>query len=66
MDKKQNERIASITEGTLVIGCDIGSSIHYGRAFNFRGIELSGKPFCFSNDSIGFENLKSWMEGLKT
>lgn len=66
MDKKQNDRIASITESTLVIGCDIGSSIHYGRAFNFRGIELSGKPFSFTNDTEGFESLKTWIEGIKT
>ena len=66
MDKKQNERIASITESTLVIGCDIGSSIHYGRAFNYRGIELSGKPFRFSNDQTGFKNLKAWIDGIKT
>lgn len=65
MDRKQNERIASITETTLVIGCDIGSSIHYGRAFSYRGIELSGKPFRFNNDSSGFTLLKSWIDGLK-
>ena len=65
MDKKQNERIASITENTLVIGCDIGSSIHYGRAFNYRGIELSGKPLRFTNDQAGFKSLKTWIEGIK-
>ena len=66
MDKKQNDRISSITESTLVIGCDIGSGVHYGRAFNFRGIELSGKPFRFTNDSEGFVSFKSWMDDLKT
>ena len=65
MDRKQNERIASITENTLVIGCDIGSSIHYGRAFNYRGIELSGKPFRFANDQAGFKNLQTWIDGIK-
>ena len=65
MDRKQNERIASITESTMVIGCDIGSSIHYGRAFNYRGIELSGKPFRFTNDQAGFNSLKSWIDEIK-
>ena len=65
MDRKQNERIASITENTLVIGCDIGSSIHYGRAFNYRGIELTGKPFRFTNDQAGFKSLKTWIDGIK-
>lgn len=65
MDRKQNERIASITENTMVVGCDIGSSIHYGRAFNYRGMELSGKPFRFANDQAGFKSLTAWMEALK-
>ena len=65
MDRKQNDRIASITENTLVIGCDIGSSIHYGRAFNYRGIELSSKPFRFANDQAGFKSLKTWIDGVK-
>ena len=65
MDRKQNERIASITEKTLVIGCDIGSSIHYGRAFNYRGIELSAKPFHFENNQTGFTSLRTWIDGIK-
>ena len=65
MDRKQNDRIASITENTLVVGCDIGSSIHYGRAFNYRGIELSSKPFRFANDQAGFKSFKTWIDGVK-
>jgi transposase len=65
VDRKQNERIASITENTMVVGCDIGSSIHYGRAFNYRGMELSGKPFRFANDQAGFKSLTVWMERFK-
>ena len=65
MDRKQNERIASITEKTLVVGCDIGSSIHYGRAFNYRGIELSAKPFRFENNQAGFKSLQAWVDGIK-
>ena len=66
MDKRQNERIRSITDKTLVIGCDIGSTTHYSRAFNYRGIELSTKPFEFKNDADGFSKLDAWIEGIKT
>ena len=30
----QNAKIASITEKTLIVGIDVGSEIHYARAFN--------------------------------
>lgn len=32
-------KIESITEKTLVLGIDIGSKMHYARAFDYRGIE---------------------------
>ena len=41
MNYTQNEKIEQITETTLVVGVDIGSRIHYARAFDWRGRELS-------------------------
>ena len=40
--------IEVITEKTLVLGIDVGSEMHYARAFDYRGIEYSKKPFKFS------------------
>ena len=40
MNYTQNEKIMSITEGTLVIGIDIAKQFQYARAFDYRGIEL--------------------------
>ena len=31
------EKIEQVTESTLVLGVDIGSSEHYVRAFDYRG-----------------------------
>ena len=43
----QNAKIEAITEKTLVLGIDVGSETHYARAFDYRGIEYSKKPFKF-------------------
>ena len=32
----QNKKIASITEKTLIVGIDVGSTTHYARAFDWR------------------------------
>lgn len=56
----QNEKIALITDTTMVIGVDVGSENHYARAFTNRGIELSRKPFKFKNDESGFETFENW------
>lgn len=56
----QNEKIALITDTTMVIGVDVGSENHYARAFTNRGIELSRKPFKFRNDESGFETFENW------
>lgn len=37
----QNEKILQIKNETLVVGIDIGKEMHYARAFDYRGIELS-------------------------
>lgn len=62
--KKQNEKIAFITDEFLVIGIDVGSTTHYARAFNNRKIEYSAKPFKFANSKEGFETFRAWASDL--
>ncbi len=64
MNCKQNQKINQVKESTLVVGIDIGSTIHYARVFDWRGIEL-GKVFKFSNSKEGFENFKDWVRWLQ-
>lgn len=61
----QNKKIEAITETTLVIGIDVGSDTHFARAFDFRGIEYSKKPFKFSNTESGFIAFAEWIKTLK-
>ena len=61
----QNKKIEAITEKTLVVGIDVGSEMHYARAFDHRGIEYSKKPFKFSNDEAGFASFKAWIQEHK-
>lgn len=60
----QNAKIGTITEKTLVVGIDIGSEIHYARAFDWRGYEYSKKAFSFSNTEAGFNSFQAWMYEL--
>ncbi|MCD8013697.1 MAG: IS110 family transposase [Lachnospiraceae bacterium] len=60
----QNEKIKSITEKTLVVGIDVGSEVHYARAFDWRNYEYSKKPLAFSNTEAGFETFKAWMDDI--
>lgn len=60
----QNAKIASITEETLIVGIDVGSEMHYARAFDWRNYEYSKKPLEFSNTEAGFLTLKAWMEDI--
>lgn len=64
MNCKQNQKINQVKDSTLVVGIDIGSTTHYARAFDWRGIEL-GKVFTFSNSREGFENFKNWTQHLQ-
>lgn len=43
---KQNQKINQVKECTLVVGIDIGSTTHYARAFDWRGIELGNVFKC--------------------
>lgn len=61
MNYTQNNKIAQVTEQTLVVGVDIGSEYHYARSFDWRGIELSRKAFKFSNDLAGYTAFEGWV-----
>lgn len=61
MNYTQNEKIEQVTESTLVLGVDIGSSEHYVRAFDYRGRELTRKVFKFSTDINGFNTFYDWV-----
>ena len=62
----QNTKIEAVTENTLVVGIDVGSEFHYARAFDWRGIEYSKKPFKFSNSEPGFTEFKAWILHIQT
>ena len=66
MHSTLNDRIAQVTDETLVVGIDIGSEKHYARAFTNRAIEVSRKPFSFTNSGAGFQRFGEWVEGLRT
>lgn len=63
MNCKQNQKINQVKDSTLVVGIDIGSTAHYARAFDWRGIE-HGTIFKFSNSREGFINLTDWMQRI--
>ena len=64
MSLTQNEKIRQVTEGTIIIGVDIASEMHWARAFDWRGIELS-KVFSFENNEEGFKSFLRWTDELK-
>ncbi len=63
MNCKQNESISQVKVSNMVVGVDIGSTTHYARAFNWRGVEL-GRAFKFSNTHDGIESQIEWMRYL--
>ncbi len=64
MNLTQNKKLMQITPETIVVGVDIGSEVHYARAFDFRGFEFSKKALAFSNTREGFENFDRWITDL--
>lgn len=56
----KNDKLSFISDDTLILGCDIGSEMHYVRAINSRGLELSKEAFPFSNNNDGFQAAKAW------
>ena len=65
MNYTQNEKIEQVTDSTIVVGVDIGSQIHYARAFDNRGRELTKRVFSFHNDLEGFNSFNLWAETLE-
>src|SRR5690625_2549673 len=65
MDFTQNHRLAQITENTLIIGVDIAKRKHVARAIDDRGRDLV-KRLVFENTLLGFNDLLTWTETLKT
>lgn len=66
MNSTQNKKLEQVKSETLVIGIDVGSETHYARAFDWRGYELSKKPFKFRNTEHGFVELLDWMQNIKS
>ena len=56
----KNEKLSFISDDMLIVGCDIGSEMHYARAIDIRGRELSKKAFAFENDAEGFQKAHDW------
>lgn len=56
----KNDKLTFISDDMLIIGCDIGSEVHYIRGIDTRGRELSKNAFAFSNNEEGFQDAKNW------
>lgn len=56
----KDDKISFISDDMLIVGCDIGSEVHYVRAIDVRGRELSKGAFHFNNDAEGFESALDW------
>ncbi len=65
MNLTQNDRLNQVTADTLVVGVDIGSQIHFSRAFDWRGFEFTKKAFRFGNSKEGFLAFLRWLEEIK-
>ncbi|EGX72693.1 hypothetical protein HMPREF9457_02255, partial [Dorea formicigenerans 4_6_53AFAA] len=50
----KNDKLSFISDDMLIVGCDIGSEIHYIRAIDTRGRELSKEIYSFGNNEGGF------------
>ena len=55
MHYTQNDKIRQATEGTIVVGVDVGSEKNYFRAFRGNGIEITRRAICFANTLEGFK-----------
>ena len=56
----KNKKLSFISDDMLILGCDVGSEIHYVRAIDIRGRELSKFAFSFTNDLEGFQSAREW------
>ena len=41
----QNAKLLQVGEEKIIVGIDVGSEKHYARAFDWRGVEYSKKPY---------------------
>ncbi|GAW32618.1 IS110 family transposase [Carboxydocella sp. JDF658] len=57
-------QVIDIKSETLIVGVDIGSEIHYARAFDGRGVEL-GRLQTFHNSAEGFKKFEQWLDDLQ-
>ena len=64
MNCTQNNKLMQITPETMVVGVDIGSEVHFARAYDFRGFEFSKKAFRFENTRDGFNAFDTWVTDL--
>ena len=64
MHYTQNDKIRQATEGTIVVGVDIGSEKNYARAFKGNGIEITRKAFFFPNTLEGFKSFEEMVTKL--
>ena len=64
MNYTQNAKIEQVTDVTMVVGVDIGSQVHYARAFDYRGREITKRVFSFENDIEGFNSFNQWASKL--
>lgn len=60
----KNDKLSFISDDMLIVGCDIGSEVHYIRAIDTRGMELGRKALDFENNEGGFQKAKEWMVSL--
>lgn len=56
----KNKKLSFISDDMLILGCDVGSEIHYMRAIDTRGRELGKSIYSFNNDDEGFRCAKEW------
>lgn len=63
MDFTQNERLAQMTEETIIIGIDVAKHKHVARAIDNRGRDLA-KRLVFANTFVGFKELLEWANQL--
>lgn len=56
----KNDKLSFICDDMLIIGCDIGSEMHYTRAIDTRGRELCRNAFSFDNNGEGFRKARDW------
>ena len=54
MNNTQNQKIAQVTDKTLIVGIDIGGEKHFARAILARGYEVSKAipAMCMTGDAI--------------